>query len=72
MKIDKKALESLLSLPDDKLIMMLRIISKGEFPKKDPDPATVAGLRAMLCEVTESDLDRAMQLINTYKKGKKH
>ena len=72
MKIDKKAIESLLSLPDDKHVMMLRVISKGEYPKKDPDPTTLSGLRAMLNEVTEYDLDRASELISIYKNGKRH
>ncbi len=72
MKIDKKTIKSLLSLPDDKLVMMLRVISKGEYPKKDPDPATLAGLRVMLNEVTEYDLNRAAELISIYKKGKRH
>ncbi|MBR6808562.1 MAG: hypothetical protein IKM46_09350 [Clostridia bacterium] len=71
MKIDKKTLDSLLSLPDDKLIMMLRVISGGEFPKKAPDDATISGLRQMLGAVTDADLLRASELIGIYKKGKK-
>lgn len=70
MKIDKKTIESLLCLPDEKLIMMIRAISGGEFPKNS-DPGTVAGLRSVLSRVTDEDIERAMQFISYYKKAKK-
>ena len=71
MKLDKKTLDSLLNLPDDKLIMMLRVLSKGEFPKKDVDDSTLAGIRAMLSQLTDNDLERITYLISVYKKAKK-
>lgn len=71
MKLDKRTIDSLLQLPDDKLVMMIRTISGGEFPKKDPDRKTVAGLRTMLSQITDSDIERALQLISLYKMGKK-
>ena len=71
LKFDKKALDSLLSLPDEQLVSMIRVISKGEFPSKRPDAGTVAGLRHMLSRVTDGDITRACELIEQYKLGKK-
>lgn len=71
MKIDKRTIESLLQLPDDKLIMMIRAISGGEFPKNEPDAKSVAGLRTVLSKVTDADVERALQLISLYKSSKK-
>ncbi|MBQ6789399.1 MAG: hypothetical protein IJO81_04365 [Clostridia bacterium] len=71
MKFDKKALDSLLSLPDEQLVGMMRVISKGEFPSKRTDACTIAGLRHMLSQVTDGDISRACELIEQYKLGKK-
>ncbi len=71
MKFDKKALDSLLSLPDEQLISMIRVISKGEFPSRKTDAGTIAGLRNMLSYVTDGDIERASELIALYKLGKK-
>ena len=71
MKFDKKALDSLLSLPDEQLVSMMRVISKGEFPSKKTDARTIAGLRHMLSQVTDGDISRASELIELYKTGKK-
>lgn len=71
MMIDKKMLESLLQLPDEKLIQMLSLVSGGEFPSKNVSPQTVAGLRNMLVNVTDEDISRAVELLSQYKKGKK-
>ena len=71
MKFDKKALDSLLSLPDEQLVSMIRVISKGEFPTRKTDARTIAGLRHMLSRVTDGDINRASELIELYKLGKK-
>ena len=71
MKLDRKALDSLLSLPDEQLVSMLRVISKGEFPSRKTDAKTISGLRHMLSVVTDEDITRAVELIEQYKVGKK-
>lgn len=71
LKFDKKALDSLLNLPDEQLVSMLRVLSKGEFPTRKTDAGTIAGLRHMLSCVTDADISRACELIEQYKQGKK-
>ena len=71
MMIDKKTLEALLSLPDDKLMQMLKMAVGGDIPVKDVSPSTVTGLRNMLGKLTDEDISRAMELIALYKNGKK-
>lgn len=71
MKFDKKTLDSLLTLPDEQLISMMRVISKGEFPIRKTDTRTIAGLRHMLSRVTDGDIKRASELLELYKLGKK-
>ncbi len=71
MKFGKKALDSLLTLPDEQFISMMRVISKGEFPTRKTDAGTIAGLRHMLSLVTDEDISRACELIEQYKLGKK-
>jgi len=72
MNIDKKTLNALLSLPDDKLMQMLSLVSgtAGTSPKT-ASPETVAGLRNVLKQVTDADIARATELIAMYKQGKK-
>ncbi len=69
---DKKALDGLLELPDDKLCQIIRALSGGEVPKKTPDAKTMAGIRGVLAEVTDADIVRALELISIYKKYRRN
>lgn len=74
MKLDKKTLDLLSSLPDDKLWQMMRLVSASAgaaLPEKMPDAKKMAGLRAALSDVSEGDLDRAAELIGIYKGEKR-
>lgn len=73
MKIDKKTINSILGLPDDKLLQMINLLagSMGMSSVSDKiKPETVVKIRAVLNQVTDADLDRAGELINIYKKAK--
>lgn len=71
MNIDKRSLEALLTLPDDKLMKMLGLVmGKGDLGRSMP-PDSVAGLRRALSRVTDGDIARAMELIELYKQGKR-
>lgn len=70
MNIDKRTLEGLLKLPDDKLMQMIRLVS-GTSNAKNASPESISGLRKALSEVTDADIARAVELINVYKLGKK-
>ena len=50
------------------------MLTSGNGPKLgtgEPDRETVAGLRAVLSQVTERDLERAEELLKVYKKAGK-
>lgn len=69
MVIDKKLIDSLLELPDEKLLGMLSIAAGGlgiKLPNRAPDPAVIAGIRALLSGVNETDIARAEELIGLY------
>ena len=71
MKIDKKTLNGFLNLSDEKLLSVLRLLTGGSVSFKEPDAATMRGIRHMLSQITDSDLDRASYLMDLYKRGKK-
>lgn len=71
MKIDKKMLESIAALPDEKLLVVLKTLLSGMSPSKDADARTLAGIRYVIGELTDADIERACELIALYKKGKK-
>ena len=73
MKLDKKTLEMLSALPDDKLWQMVSVIASASgirLPKSKPDAKTMAGLRGALTELSDGDIDRATKLFNKYKEGR--
>lgn len=73
MKLDKKTLDSLAALPDEKLWSMIRIIAMSvgvSIPDKMPDADKMAGFRAAISDVGDGDISRAMELIDIYKGGK--
>ena len=73
MKLDKKMIDQMLSLPDDKLWQMFQLLSMGSGLKmgdKAPDPAGMRKLRAVLEDITDADIARVLELIDLYKKTK--
>lgn len=75
MKLDKRSIEMLASLPDDKLWQMLSVIASAsgiKLPKNRPDELTMAGLRCAVTELSDSDIERAVKLFDTYKEGRKN
>ena len=74
MKLDKKTLDMLSSLPDDKLWQMMRLVSASmgaALPDKAPDAKKMVNLRRAFENVGEDDLARASELIDIYKGGRK-
>ena len=73
MKLDKKSLDMLASLPDEKLWQMVSVIASASgirLPKDRPDEKTMAGLRCAVSELSDGDIDRAAKLFDKYKEGK--
>lgn len=72
MIIDKKLLNSMLALPDEKLFSMISVAASSVGaapPKKCPDAATMSGLRRLLAELTDDDIARAGELLALYRAG---
>ena len=73
MKLDKRMIDQMLSLPDDKLWQMFQLLSMGSGLKmgdKAPDPAGMRKLRAVLEDITDADIARVLGLIDLYKRTK--
>ncbi len=71
---DKKTLNYLSSMSDDKLEQMIRLFASGcgaDLSRKRLDARTMRGIRAAMSEVTDADTQRAGEIISAYKKGKK-
>ena len=73
MKIDKKTVDSLLALDDEKLVGVVRLIAArsgyaGEV--KTPGRESLAGIRRVLGSMSEDELARAAELAEIYKKKK--
>ena len=70
MKIDKKTLDLLGTLPDAKLWAMLRIVAASAgltLPERAPDAGRMKNLRAALANVGDDDIKRAAELAAIYK-----
>lgn len=70
--INKATINKMLEMPDDKLAAMLKIVlstSGIDTGGKKPDEKTVRKLRSVLAEITDDDIERAMYLIDRYKRG---
>lgn len=70
--LNKSMIDKMLEMPDDKMLMMLKIIlsSTGiDIPSKKLDEKAVRKIRALLEEVTDDDIGRIMYLTNVYKNG---
>ena len=67
--LNKNAIEKMLEMPDDKLIMMLNLVlgSAGiDMGSKKIDGKTVKKIRALLKEVTDDDIARLTYLVGVY------
>lgn len=74
MKIDKKTLELLGALPDDKLWQVLRLLlaqTGVTLPDTPPDKEHLANLRKALSDVGDDDIRRASELAAIYKGEKR-
>ena len=69
--ITKKNIDKLLEMPDERLWAMLKLLLGGtgvDIGEK-LNPKTMKKLRALLSEVTDDDIARALQLSEIYKRG---
>lgn len=73
--LNKAAVDKLLEMPDDKLLLTLRLLLAG-LGADDPDRylkkldrKTLPKLRRTLTEVSEHDLERLSYLMEVYKNG---
>ena len=65
-------INKMLEMPDEKLASMLKIVLSAsgiDLGGKKFDEKNVRKLRALLREVTDSDIERATYLIDRYKHG---
>lgn len=75
MKIDKKTLDMFASMPDDKLWRMISVIASTsgvKLPSNIPDEKSMAGLRHAVSELSDKDIERASEIFDKYKEGKRH
>ena len=73
MKLEKKMIDQMLALPDDKLWQMFQLLARGSGLKigdRVPEGAGMRKLRAVLEAVTDADIGRVMELIDLYKDTK--
>ena len=70
--INKEMLNKLVEMPDEKLMQMLRVLLSGsgiDLGSKRSDAGEIKKLRALLREITDSDIERVIYLSGIYKKG---
>lgn len=73
MMLDKKSVSLLLMMNDEQLAQIIKGLAANA--GIDPNSITIGpkeinGIRAALSNATDSDIQRAMELINDYKTGK--
>ncbi len=72
MKLDKKQLDHLASLPDDQLWRTLRMLTPYlgvELTEKARQPEKLARLRAAMRSMTEADVERLSEIAAVYRRG---
>ncbi len=75
MMLNKALIDKMLEMPDDKLLVMLRIVMSGsgfETSGKGMnkiDDITLRKLRRVLAEITDEDIARVTCLTEVYKNG---
>ncbi|MGN1345560.1 MAG: hypothetical protein ACI4V1_02140 [Eubacteriales bacterium] len=73
--INKSMIDKMLEMPDDKLLLMLKVVMSGaglEMSGKNMskvDEKTLRKIRAVLAEVTDADIERVTYLAELYKNG---
>jgi len=70
MKLDKKMIDNMLALPDEKLWQMLKLLLSANgagTTEKNMDPTSMRKLRAVLTAVTDEDIERVMTFMDLYK-----
>ncbi len=70
MKIDKRTIDTICRMSDDKLWGAVRLFASSsgvDLSRKRPSPAEIQKLRHTLSTLTDSDISRAMEIIRTYK-----
>ena len=70
MKIDKKTINTLCSMPDDKLWATVRLFASSSGIALAPRPASprdMAKLRRCLSQLTEADISRAGEIMRNFK-----
>ena len=70
--INKKTIDKMLELPDDKFLAMLRLVLSGagvNMGGREIDAKSVRKIRAILGEVTDNDIERIIHLADVYKRG---
>ena len=70
--INKSMIDTLLEMPDDKMLMMLKVVMSSagiDMSGKKFDEKSIRKIRALLSEITDSDIDRISSLVDIYKNG---
>ena len=73
--LNKALIDKMLEMPDDKLLVMLKIVMAGAGVDTSGktmsrlDPKTLRKLRGVLKEITDDDLVRITELTEVYKNG---
>lgn len=70
--INKSMIDKLLEMPDDKMLMMLKVVMSSagiDMSGKKFDEKSIRKIRALLSEITDSDIDRISSLVDIYKNG---
>ena len=75
MMLNKALIDKMLEMPDDKLLMMLKIVMSGSGLDTSGkgmnkiDEKNLRKLRCVLAEVTDRDIERVSRLTEVYKNG---
>jgi len=73
--INKKSIDKLLEMPDERLLAMLKLLLGGtgiDISGKKFDHETIRRIRAVLQEITDEDLERIDTLMQRYRDGGKN
>ena len=70
LKLDKRMIDSLLSMSDEKLTAVMRGMTAWLSHSGEVDSKRMAGIRGILSEMTDADLSRIAELILIYKSSK--
>jgi len=74
MKIDKRTLDMIASLPDDQLWSMIKLVSGNigaGVESKKPSPEEIKNIRLAIASISDNDIERASEIFKLYKRGTK-